>query len=243
MKSRLLSILLCGMFVIPAGGLLAAGPMESPALKERPRIYRGPYKEDLLHSRYFPSLFLGYGGFHAPFFSPLSFMGYVPPGRSMVTFAVGSDGYRGTSFSTSDWIEGTRLLYSLSASWEKGETWYSGQDFERTTISPGLSWSNGTTSLFFGVDLTEVSFDTTPVTAREQPRVDPGPLSSQAFLHNEPHPSLELESVHLGLSQQIGDNTFISLSVGQNDFDRDGFGAGMDFAKPAWHRSNGHHLR
>ncbi|MCB1120635.1 MAG: hypothetical protein KJT03_03730 [Verrucomicrobiae bacterium] len=209
---------------------------------ERPRIYRGPYKESIIDDSYYATRYFGYPGYHYyPFSRSLLYAGPVMPGHSMVSFAVGSDGYMGTSFSTSNWIEGTNLVYSLSASWEKGETWFTGRDYEMTTISPSLSWSNGPTSLFLGVDLTDISLDNMSAGAKDRPRVNSGPLTSEAFVRNNDKTSLELESVYLGLSQQIGDNSFISLTVGQSDFDHGLMGSNTTSRE--WKRVDGYHPR
>jgi hypothetical protein len=222
-KPRYLLLGLLGGF---CSGLLGAETNATRQVQERPRVFRGPYNEAVLGNQYYSTSMFGYRGYYSPFYSPLMFLGPVMPGRSMVSFAAGSDGYIGTAFSTSDFIEGTNLLYSLSASWEQGETWF-GQDYQLSTISPSLSWSNGTTSIFLGFEMSELSMDSAPVVPRARPRVDTDPLRSSIPLTRDRNPTMEFESLNAGLSQRIGDSMQVFLSVGEDAFRGDDLSMGL----------------
>jgi len=165
------------------------------------------------------------------------YLGPVVPGRSSVSFAVGSDGYMGTAFSTAERIKGTNIIYSVSASWEKGNSYYSGQDYEMSSISPSLSWSNGTTSLFLAVNISELNLDTNSVSRKVRPRVDTGTRMSRMPLTRDRNRTLEYESINLGLSQRSGERGYIFLNVGEDMFGNDNLGIGLSHR--IWDRSSG----
>ena len=205
-------------------GLSAALLGESttrPELKERPRVFLGPYSDVILNNYYYsPTAFL-YPGYHTPNYSSLMYYGPLAPGRSSISFSAGSEGYMGTSYRTSQWIPGTEILFSLSTSYEKGELYYSPFDYVLSTISPSLSWSNGRTSLFLGFEFSEMSLKANDKKLKARPRVNTGsPLKSSS----EKSPTIDdlvfdNRSINVGLSQQIGDHSSIYLSLSDDIFD------------------------
>ena len=231
-------VLLCVM-LFGFISLLGEKVADERTAKERPRIYRGPYNETVLRSQYYSSSFFGCGGYYPSFYSPLMFLGPVVPVRSTVSFAVGSDGYVGTAFSTADVIKGTNIIYSLSASWEKGESYYLGRDYQMSTISPALSWSNGKTSLFLSVNISELNFDNKSGPLKSRPRVNTGPLRPGIPLARGRSPDLNFESINLGLSQRIWDNALFSIHLGEDVFGSDHLGVG--FSQSVWQRTAGRH--
>ena len=190
-------------------------------LKERPRVFRGPYNDVVLNNYYYsPSAFL-YRGYYSPYYSPMMVFGPTAPGRSSISFSAGSNGYMGTSFQSSQWIPGTEILFSLSSSYEKGELYYSPFDYDISRISPSFSWSNGRTSLFLGFEFSEMSLEPNDKKLKARPRVNTGsPLKSRS----EERPAVDdlvfdNRSVTVGLSQQIGDHSSIYLSLSDDIFD------------------------
>lgn len=201
--------------------------VEAFTVKERPRLYRGPYNAGIIDSFHYGGYY-GYSSLFYPLYSPLGYYGPTYPGRSTVTFAVGSDGYVGTSFSTSDRIKGTSILYGLSASWEQGgNDFFPGSKYSLSRISPSLSWSNGRTSVFVAAEFSEYSMDRNSRTLKKRPRVDAGPLRSDDRLERERDSVSDFTSVHAGLSQQIGDSMSVYLSVGEDMFDTNQLSLGI----------------
>jgi hypothetical protein len=200
--------------------LSGADVIEPVLQQERPRVFRGPYNDVVLDNYYYsPSAFL-YPGYYSSYYSPLMVFGPLAPGRSSISFSIGSDGYMGTSYQTSQWIPGTEILFSLSATYEKGELYYSPFDYDLSRISPGFSWSNGRTSLFLGFEFSELTLEGNDKKLKPRPRVNTGsPLKSPA----EGGPTVDdlvfvNRSINVGLSQQIGDHSSIYLSVGDDIF-------------------------
>ena len=148
-------------------------------------------------------------------------MGPTIPGRSSISVAVGSDGYRGTSFSTSERIKGTDLVFSLAARWEQGEWFYSDLDYELSTISPSLSWSNGTTSVFLGVEISEFGLSSNQQ-PRVRPRIDSGPFKSAAQMNRSSRSDFEYSAINLGVTLPILDNTQLFFSAGDHFFNQGG---------------------
>ena len=201
--------------------------VEELTVKERPRLYRGPYNDGIIDSFYYGGYY-GYSSLFYPFYSPLGYYGPTYPGRSTVTFAVGSDGYVGTSFSTSDRIKGTNIVYGISASWEQGEHYYfPGSEYSLSRISPSLSWSNGRTSIFVAAEFSEYSMDRKSRTLKDRPRVDTGLLHSADRLERERDSVTDFKSVHAGLSQQIGDSMSIYLGISEDMFDTNQLSLGI----------------
>ncbi len=199
---------------------------ESPRiLKDRPRVFLGPYNDLAIDHYYYG---LGYSRYGYASYRPLLFHGYVAPGRSSVSFAVGSDGYMGTSFSTSNFIQGTPLIYSLSSSWERGETWWTGQDYDLNTISAALMWANETTSITLGVDVSELRIDEQSSRRAEQPRVDGGLTMDDLPFRREYNSDIDYQSVNFGVSHRIGDHAHLFFSVGEDVFDRDRVSIGLN---------------
>lgn len=215
--NRISSTVLISLLFIGICGMQAEDLVEMVAVKERPRVYRGPYNETVINSHYYGYPYLGLSSYYNPLFSPLMYMGYAPPGRSSVTFAVGSDGYVGTAFSTSERIKGTNLVYSLSASWEKGESWYPGYDYQVTTISPSLMWSNENMSLYLGFEFSDLSLEDNGSPLKDRPRVGTGPYRSSMPLTRDLNPHFDYNSINLGLNHRLGDRSNLYINAGNRD--------------------------
>lgn len=224
--------LLIGAFIGCLGVLQADEIETEPLLKERPRLFRGPYNDGIIDSFYYGGYYGGFRGYQSllyPYFSPLGLNAPIYPGRSTVTFAVGSDGYIGTSFSTSERIEGTNIVYGLSASWEQGENYFfPGYDYRLSRISPSLSWSNGRTSIFLSADFSEYSVDRNSRNQKERPRIEnSGPLRSPRDYERVSEDLSDFSSVNVALSQRIGDSMSVYMNVGEDIFDTDQLSLGM----------------
>lgn len=224
---RILIVLQLGLAFIGSSALLANKSVEAQVPPERPRVYRGPYNDTVIRSHYYSSPIFGYSSYYYPFYSPLMMMGPIIPGRTSVTFAAGSNGYMGAGFTTSDRIKGTNLIYSLSSSWEKGEGWYSGYDYKRSSISPSIQWSNETTSLFLGFDFSELTLEDTRVLQKPRPRVDRGYSRPGIPLGGELNSVMEFNSAHVGLTHSLGDHAQLFISVSEDDWGKDPFFPGM----------------
>lgn len=213
---------------------------EATPSKERPRLYLGPYNPAVIDSFYYGSLAFGISPYYYHFYRPLAFMGPVYPGTSSITVAVGSNGYFGTGFTTADRIKGTNIIYSLSASWEKGELYYPGHEYRSSTIAPSFFWSNENTSLYLGFEFSEMKIDRRAEQPRVRPRVNDGPLKPGTRTAREVSHANEFESVNLGLTQRLWD--FASFSVGVSDTTMDfdglprGFSQGDGFMFPQHRR-------
>ena len=163
-----LMLVVCLLFGM-AFPLAAAEPATPRVLKERPRVFLGPYNDRAIKHYYY-----GYPGmaYYSHLYSPLDSYGPMIPGRSSVSFAMGSDGYMGASFSTTQQIRGTNVLFSLSSRWEEGDAWYlPGYRYSQSIVSPRFSWSNENTFISVGVEVGDYKFSKKERNRMEQPRV------------------------------------------------------------------------
>lgn len=213
--------LLCS-FVFP----VVAKESDSPRiLKDRPRVFLGPYNDRAIDHYYY-----GYPrtGYYSHLYSPLDFYGPMIPSRSSVSFAMGTDGYMGASFSTSQQIQGTNVLFSLSSRWEEGDAWYlPGYRYSQRIISPRFSWSNENTFISVGVDVGDYKFSKKDRNRMEQPRVVQ--MNASPFLDaNEDFSyETEIESFHVTLGHKFGNLGEIYLSAYQDDNGHDSLTAGL----------------
>ena len=216
---------LLASFLVSVG--LTAGEANPEALKERPRVFRGPYKDVVLDPFLYSPAYYSHSPVYFPLVSPLMYQPVIP-GRSSVSFAVGSDGYRGIGFTTSERIKGTNVLFSLSASWEEGEYWwYPGYRYNRRLISPGFSWSNGNTSLYVGVDLSELSLEEKVSGRKAQPRVNRPVHLPEIPLTRDAGFELDADSVHVGISHRLGNIAELYFSASQDDWGEDHLSVGL----------------
>ena len=218
-------VLFC--LTVLGAGAFGAETVEAETQKERPRLYRGPYNQAVFDNYYYGLSPLGYRGFYMPYFSPLMYSGPIMPGRSSVTFAVGSDGYMGTAFSTAEQIKGTNIIYALSASWEQGEDYFYRGDYQLTTISPSLSWANENTSIFLGFEMSELSLENRPDSQKLRPRVDTSLVRNNKPPSRVSNSKFDYQSIYAGLNQRIGDRTNLYISVGEDFYGKNDLGLGV----------------
>ncbi len=203
-------------FLLPAHAEESANPRVH---KERPRVFLGPYNDRAIDHYYY-----GYPrtAYYSHLYSPLDFYGPMIPGRSSVSFAMGSDGYRGASFSTTQQIRGTNVLFSLSSRWEEGDAWYlPGYRYSQHIISPRFSWSNENTYISVGVDVGEYKF-----AKKEQPRVNRMVESPLVDVEDFSYDT-EIESLNVALSHRLGKLGELYFSAYKDDDGNDSLSAGM----------------
>ena len=223
--SRIRLLLLACICIGTLYPLAADETEQPPILKERPRVFLGPYNDLALDHYYYGYPRIGY---YSPFFSPLGFYEPMIPGRSTVSFAVGSDGYRGASFSTTQAIKGTNVLFSLSSRWEEGDAWYlPGYHYSQHLISPRFSWSNENTFISVGVDVGEYQFSKKEQGRLEQPRVNRGVESPLVVKEHDFSYETEIESVNLALSHRLGNLGELLFTVSKDDYGNDSLSTGI----------------
>ena len=218
----LLVACLCVGFILPTHAEESVNPR---VLKERPRVFLGPYNDLAIDHYYYGS---SRSSYYSPLFSPLSYYGPMIPGRSTVSFAVGSDGYRGASFSTTQALRGTNVLFSLSSRWEEGDAWYfPGYRYSQHIISPRFSWSNENTYISVGVDVGEYKFSPKESGRKEQPRVNRGVESPLAIEANDFSYETEIESLNVALSHRLGNLGELYISAYKDDDGNDSLQTGI----------------
>ena len=199
-----------------------------PQPKERPRLgdnfqkhQLSPYQHRYRLHRYFYDPYFtypaSYWGMSSLRFDAL--YGFLPaPGRTQLSVSLGSDDYFGTSISHTNYLSKKHnILYNVTALWETGETWWSGQDFESFTIAPSLFWSNENTSVYLGFEHTETRLD--PITyyrsmdrrLREANQADSPSASSSKW---------EIDRMNVGIDRKVNDFFTIGLHLNVSDFSR-----------------------
>lgn len=223
--SRLRKLLVWASLLFLFVPMTVQGDNEETTPQERPRVYLGPYNDRALNRYYYGHPGLAYTSY---FPSPLGYVVPHVPGRSSVTFAVGSDGYRGASFSTTQALQGTQVLFSLDSRWEEGDAWYlPGYRFRRNVISPRLSWSNQNTSISVGVDIGDYKLTRKHRARTDQPRVERLAATPMLLGEADYGYETELESVNVVLSQRLGNLGELYLSASKDDFGNDSLSAGI----------------
>lgn len=233
--NRANKFLVLGVLVAAGSSLVGEQPTETKELKERPRVFLGPYNEVAIDHYYY-----GYPRYahYSPFFTPLNFYGPLIPGRSSITFSVGSDGYRGAAFATTQQLEGTNILFSLNTRLEEGDLWYlPDYSFKESVISPSFSWSNENTFVSVGFDIGERKIEPKEVTRKEQPRVqrinESPVLKSGRPIDYES----EYESINVSLGHRFGNLGEIFISAHRGDDGRDYWTTGL--SRKIYHNHNG----
>ncbi|MDG2170523.1 MAG: hypothetical protein P8L44_21650 [Opitutales bacterium] len=222
-RVRLL-LVVCLLFGM-AFPLAAEEPATPRVLKERPRVFLGPYNDRAIKHYYYGYPRMAY---YSHLYSPLDSYGPMIPGRSSVSFAAGSDGYMGASFSTTQQIRGTNLLFSLNSRWEEGDAWYlPGYRYSQNIISPRFSWSNENTFISVGVDVGEYKFSKKDRNRMEQPRVVQMNTSPLLDTHEAFSYQTEIESFNVTLGHKLGNLGEIFLSAYQDDNGHDSLSAGV----------------
>jgi len=217
-KALIASLVLLNPLVIMADEAEEAPASESNfsealenAVQERPRLYRGPFRSEYfeaMHHRPF-GMYRGYWPYRHG-----TYPAYIVPGRNSIWFAAGSGGYLGTGFTTSQYFPEQGITLALSASWEKGEHyWFNDLDYEAFTLSPRLQWTNGNSSLWLGLDYTDVQYQG----QAKRPRLRVAtPYASEALSESTHEPwqisDETLEEFSVGVRQRIGDFMDIGVS-------------------------------
>ncbi len=157
------SILLPLFLILSTSAVLQAAEVVTPS-SERPRVIVSPEDTGPLRSNYVVNnLYYSHAYRYNHYYSaygPVYFYGnYTPIGKTSVWATVGSNDYMGTGFTTVQKIPETNLVYSVTAAWESGKSWYGNIDYTNSTIAPSLHWSNGRTSTYIGATISQSNSD------------------------------------------------------------------------------------
>lgn len=123
---------------------LDMGPLRANSYRTNQFYSSHAYRYNHYYSAYGPGYYFGQ---------------YTSVGKTSVWLTVGSDDYMGGGFTTVQSIPERNLVYSVTASWEQGKTWYGNYDYTTSRIAPALHWSNGTTSTYLGAEIIRSNFD------------------------------------------------------------------------------------